>query len=124
MFFLNLGMGEFLALFTAISAGVVALYLLDRSRRKQTVATLRFWRPAEMPSQQQQRRRITQPWSMLLQILGIALLLLALAGPRIGQQLAQGATRDHVLILDSSAWMGARMRQGTLMDDARAQARA
>jgi hypothetical protein len=124
MFFLNLGLGEFMALFTAISAGVVALYLLDRSRRKQTVATLKFWRPAEMPSQQQQRRRISQPWSMLLQILGILLLLLALAGVRIGQQFTQGAARDHVLILDSSAWMGARMRQGTLMDDARAQARA
>jgi len=124
MFFLNLGLGEFLTLFSAISAGVVALYLLDRSRRKQTVATLKFWRPAEMPSQQQQRRRITQPWSMLLQLLGIGLLLLALAGVRIGQQLSEGAVRDHVLILDSSAWMGARVRQGTLMDDARAQARA
>ena len=124
MFFLNLGVGEFLALFSAISAGVVALYLLDRSRRKQTVATLKFWKPADMPSQVQQRRRITQPWSMLLQILGIALLLLALAGVRIGQQ-QTGAARDHVLIIDSSAWMGARFaRQGTLMDEARAQARA
>lgn len=124
MFFLNLGLGEFLALFSAISAGVVALYLLDRSRRRQTVATLKFWRPADMPSQVQQRRRITQPWSMLLQILGILLLLLALAGVRIGQQ-SSGTTRDHVLILDSSAWMGARLaRQGTLMDEARVQARA
>ena len=124
MFFLNLGLGEFLALFSAISVGVVALYLLDRSRRRQTVATLKFWRPADMPSQVQQRRRITQPWSMLLQILGILLLLLALAGVRIGQQ-SSGTTRDHVLILDSSAWMGARLaRQGTLMDEARVQARA
>ena len=57
MFFLNLGLGEFLALFSAISAGVVALYLLDRSRRRQTVATLKFWKPADMPSQVQQLRR-------------------------------------------------------------------
>ena len=125
MFFLNLGMGEFLALFSAISAGVVALYLLDKSRRKQTVATLRFWKPADMPSQVQQRKRITQPWSMLLQILGILFLLLALAGVRIGQQ-STGTARDHVLIMDSSAWMGARLAQrgGTLLDEARVQARA
>lgn len=129
MFFLNFGFGEFLALFSAISAGVVALYLLDRSRRRQTVATLKFWRPAEMPSQVQQRRRIQQPWSMLLQILGIALLLLALAGVRIGSRPEEGATRDHVLILDSSAWMGAHSRTGaprsaTLMEEAKVLARA
>lgn len=124
MFFLNLGLGEFLTIFSAISASVVALYLLDRSRRRQTVATLKFWKPADMPSQVQQRKRITQPWSMLLQILGILFLLLALAGVRIGQQ-STGATRDHVLILDSSAWMGARLAQrGTLLDEARTQARA
>lgn len=122
MFFLNLGLGELIGLFSAISAGVVALYLLDRSRRRQTVATLRFWRPAEIPSQVQQRRRIQQPISMILQIIGIGLLLLALAGVRLGQQ-PTGA-RDHVLILDSSAWMGARLRQGLLIDEARAQARA
>ena len=123
MFFLNLGLGEFLGLFAAISSGVIALYLLDRSRRKQRVATLRFWKPAEMPSQVRQRRRIQQPWSLLLQLLSIALLLLALAQVRIGTQ--STVTHEHVLILDSSAWMGARRAAGgTLMDDARAQARA
>ena len=125
MFFLNLGLGEFLALFSAITAGVVALYLLDKSRRRQTVATLKFWKPADMPSQVQQRKRITQPWSMLLQILGILFLLLALAGVRIGQQ-STATARDHVLIMDSSAWMGARLppRGGTLIDEARVLARA
>ena len=124
MFFLNLGLGEFLGLFSAISAGVVALYFLDRSRRRQTVPTLRFWKPADMPSQVQQRKRITQPWSMMLQILGILLLLLALAGVRIGQQ-STATARDHVLIIDASAWMGARLPQrGTLIDEARVQARA
>ena len=43
MNFLNLGLGELLGLVGAISAGVVALYLLDRSKRRQLVATLRFW---------------------------------------------------------------------------------
>jgi hypothetical protein len=34
------------------------------------------------------------------------------------------SSRDHVLIVDTSAWMGARTRQGTLMDEARTSARA
>jgi hypothetical protein len=38
---------EFLAVFGAISAISVALYLLDRSRRKLVVSTLRFWVAAE-----------------------------------------------------------------------------
>ncbi len=46
MNFLNLGLGELLGLVGAISAGVVALYLLDRSKKNQVVATLRFWTPA------------------------------------------------------------------------------
>ena len=34
MSFLNLGLGELLAIAGVISAGVVALYLLDRSKRR------------------------------------------------------------------------------------------
>ena len=48
MSFLNLSLGELLGLVGAISAGVVALYLLDRSKRKQVVATLRFWSAADV----------------------------------------------------------------------------
>jgi von Willebrand factor type A domain len=47
------------------------------------------------------------------------LLLLAIAGPRIGDL---GAARDHVLLLDTSAWMGARARQGILLDQAKTAA--
>src|SRR6201999_3151395 len=32
--------------------------------------------------------------------------------------------RDHVLLLDTSAWMAARARQGTLLDQAKASALA
>jgi hypothetical protein len=64
--FLNLGLGELLGLMGAISAGVVALYLLDRSKRKQVVATLRFWSAADVRTQLKHRRRIQQPWSLLL----------------------------------------------------------
>jgi hypothetical protein len=117
MFFANLGLGEFLALFGAVSAGIVALYLLDRSRRKQVVATLRFWLPAETPVEARQRRKIQQPWSLALQILAVALWLLAIAQLKIGSH--ESTSRDHVLVLDTSAWMGARTSKGVLMNEAR-----
>ncbi len=126
MSFLNLGLGELLGLIGAISAGVVALYLLDRSKRKQMVATLRFWADADIRTQLQHRRRIQQPWSLLLELVSLILLLAAIAGPRLG--LIDASGRDHVLILDTSAWMGSssgpRVRQGTLLDEARETARA
>jgi len=120
--FLNLSLGELLGLAGAISAGVVALYFFDRSKRRQRVSTLRFWTAADVRTELKHRRRIQQPWSLILQLLSIALLLLALAGPRWGGE--DNSSRDHVVILDNSAWMGSRARQGTLMDDAKASARA
>src|SRR5712691_4622875 len=130
MNFLNLGLGELLGLAGAISAGVVALYLLDRSKRRQLVATLRFWAPADVRTELKHRRRIQQPWSLALQLISIVLLLLAIAGPRLGGD--ESAARDHVLILDTSAWMGARRAaagpnaaaQNTLIEEAKADARA
>ncbi len=127
MFFLNLTFGQFAALFGAVSGAAVLLYLLDRSRRKQTVATLRFWVAAQQPPLVRRRKRIQQPLSLLLQILSMALLLLAIAQLRWGTRLA--TPRDHVLILDTSAWMAARSTgdatgRRTLMDDVRDRARA
>lgn len=123
MFLLNLSLAEFLALFGAISGLVVALYLLDRSRRRQTVATLRFWVASQnLESPRRRRRRIQQPLSLLLQLLSLALLLLALAQLRFGVR--EGVSRDHVLIVDSSAWMESRAAGRTLMAQARELARA
>jgi hypothetical protein len=122
MFFLNLTFAQFMALFGTVSAVVVALYLLDRSRRRQRVATLRFWVASEKAAEVRHRRRIQQPLSLVLQLLSIALLLLALAQLRWGSQGA--ASRDHVLLLDTSAWMAARSARGTFMDEARVSARA
>lgn len=102
MFFANLSALEFLGLFSAAAAVTVALYLLIRARKRFAVATLRFWQNAQQPVQQTRRRRIDQPWSLLLQLLAIALLLLAIAQPRLGSPDTSG--RDHVLILDTSAW--------------------
>jgi hypothetical protein len=119
--FLNLSLGELIGLAGAISAGVVALYLLDRSKRRQVVATLRFWTAADSRTEMKHRKHIQQPWSLLLQLLSLLCLLIALAGPRLG---SDESGRDHVLILDTSAWMGARMGRTTLMDEARAAALA
>src|SRR5437879_6727463 len=130
MFLLNLTFAQFATLLASVSGVVVALYLLDRSRRKQTVATLRFWVAAEQPTEVARRKRIQQPLSLLLQLISICLLLLAIAQLRLGSQAA--TPFDHVLILETSAWMGARSAaarpQGaapvTLMDEARGRARA
>ena len=120
MFFLNLGLGEFLAIWGVVSGAVLALYLLDRSRRKIRVATMRFWTPSEKPPEAKHRKRIQQPWSMLLQLIAIGLLLAALAQLRLGSP--DRMSRDHVLVLDSSAWMGARTGQVTLLDQAKREA--
>src|SRR5215831_8946211 len=125
MNFLNLSIGELLGLVGAISAGVVALYLLDRSKRRQLVSTLRFWSMADVRTELKHRRRIQQPWSLVLQLVSLALLLLAIAGPQFG--VLDGGGRDHVLILDTSAWMGATQganQQAPLIDLERAAARA
>ncbi|MEP6716605.1 MAG: VWA domain-containing protein [Terriglobia bacterium] len=123
MEFLNLGFGQFLALFGVVSAMAVALYLLDRTRRRQVVSTLRFWVAPGQPAPVSRRHRIQQPMSLLLQLLGMALLLLAMSEFQFGGSLNK--RRDHVLILDTSAWMGASLpghADSTLMDSARANA--
>ncbi len=122
MNFLNLGLGELLGLVGAISAGVVALYLLDRSKTKQIVATLRFWTPAGSRTDLKHRRRIQQPLSLLLQIISLILLLLAIAGPQFG--VFDGPGADHVVLLDTSAWTGAVTAQGTVLDAEKTRALA
>lgn len=121
MYFLNLSLLQFIAVFGSVSAVAVALYLLDRSRRKQVVSTLRFWVSAEQPAVAARRRHINQPWSLLLQLLSMALLLLAIAQLRLGSPAQAG--RDHVIIVETSAWMAARSGNRTLMDVARDRAR-
>jgi Aerotolerance regulator N-terminal len=123
MEFLNLTLGQFLAVFGAVSAVSVALYLLDRTRRRQVVSTLRFWVEPGKAAPVTRRSRIQQPLSLLLQLLGMLLLILALAEFQFGG--SRNARRDHVLVLDTSAWMGAGLpnREGAiLMDLARASA--
>src|SRR6185312_5459180 len=123
MEFLNLSLGQFLALFGAVGGISVALYLLDRTRRRQIVSTLRFWVEPGKAAPVTRRSRIQQPLSLLLQLLGMLFLLLAIAEFQFGGRF--NARRDHVLLLDNSAWMGAALPNrpnATLMDLARASA--
>ena len=121
MFFLNLSLPEFLAILGSLSGVVVALYLLDRMRKKHIVATLRFFELAEKPPVLKHRRKLQQPWSLVLQLLSMLLLLLAIAQLRLGSPAR--SSRDHVLIMDTSAWMGGRGGAARLIDQARAAAK-
>lgn len=117
MFFFNLSLTEFLAIWGVVSGAVVALYLLDRSRRHIKVATLRFWKPSEKPPEAKHKKRIQQPWSLILQILGLTLLLAGIAQLRWGSP--ERGAKDHVLILDTSAWMSAREGGRAAIDQAK-----
>lgn len=118
MHLLNFSPGELLAIFGVTAALITALYLLDRARRRQVVASLRFWTQAARLTEIR-RRRIREPLSLVLQLLALALLLLAAAQMRWGSR--EDRAEDHVLLLDTSAWMAARpdSASGTLLDRAR-----
>ncbi len=120
---LNLTLGQFLAIFVPLAAGLVALYFYDRSRRRLVVSTLRFWPRRPAPPKRQRHKKLQQPLSLLLQILAMLLLLLAVADLRFGS--FGGPRRHHVVILETSAWMNAAgAGNGTLMDEARQRALA
>jgi hypothetical protein len=114
MFFLNLTAGEFFTLLGAVGGLVAALYLLDKSKRKKVVSTLRFWTPASSAEELQSRRRMREPWSLILQLLGLLLLLLAIAQLQWGSKRWRG--RDHVLLLDTSSWSAAGGVNNTVLD--------
>ncbi len=103
MSLLNLTLGQLLSVLAPVAAVVVALYLYDRTRRRQIVSTLRFFREMSRAPVFTRRKKIHQPWSLLMQLVCVALLLLAIAGPECCGRADAG--RDHVLILETSAWM-------------------
>jgi hypothetical protein len=122
MFFLNLSATEFFALLGVLGGLVSLLYLLDRSKRRKVVSTLRFWTPAKSAAGQQSRKKVQDPWSFLLQLLALLLLLLAIAQLQWGTRERKG--RDHILLLDSSAWSAQEQaeRQEQVLDQEKARA--
>jgi hypothetical protein len=121
MYFLNLSLLQMLTVFGAVSAVSVALYLLDRSRRKQIVSTLRFWVAAEQPAVAA-RRQAYQSAVVAHSATGQHGAADAGAGAGALRRAGDGG-RDHVIVLDTSAWMAARSGNRTLMDIARQMAR-
>ena len=115
MFFLNLTAIEFGALLGVLGSAITALYLLERTRRKRVVSTLRFWSAGSAARQDRRRRRVQQPWSLLLQLLSLCLLLLAIAQLQVGSRERRG--RDHVVLLDASAWSAQSDGLRTLLDE-------
>lgn len=114
---LNLTLLQLLGAAAGVSAIVVALYFLDRRRRRVTVSSLRFWRDSRMERHPLPQRRIQQPWSLLLVLLGLLALLGALADIRWNVNTFRSL--DHVLVLDTSSWMQAREDGVPLMDRAK-----
>ena len=121
MFFLNLSAGEFLALLGSLGGLIAALYLLDRARRKKLVSTLRFWTSAARVEEKQTRKKMRDPWSLILQLVSLCLLLLAIAQLQWGTRERSG--RDHVLLLDTSAWSGEIAGNSTVLDREKSLAR-
>jgi hypothetical protein len=114
MFFLNLSAAEFLTLLGTLGGLITALYLFDRTKHKRVVSTLRFWTSAGAAEDQPRRKKVNQPWSLLLQLLSLLCLLLAIAQLNWGTR--EFRSRDHVLLLDTSAWAGATEANGKLLD--------
>jgi hypothetical protein len=114
MFLLNLTAAEFLTLLGGLSGLIAALYLLDRTKRKRVVSTLKFWTPAVHSLANQHRRRVRDPWSLALQLVSLLLLLLAIAQLQWGSRGRRG--RNYVMLLDTSAWSAQRMGNSTLLD--------
>lgn len=114
MFFLNLSLGEFLSALGILSGVITALYLLDRAKKRRVVSSLRFWVTAPSADERHSRRRMRDPWSLLLQLASLALLLLAIAQLQWGKREQQG--RDNVLLLDTSSWTAQRNGGSTILD--------
>ena len=115
---LNLTLAQLLAIAVPLTGFLVALYFYDRSRRRVTVSTLRFWPRRPAPPVTRRHKKLQQPLSLLLQILATLLLLLALADWRFG--ISDGEPRRHVVILDaSSSSMATATAGGTVIDAVR-----
>ena len=108
MEFLNLSLGQFLAHLRR-HCSLFRRSLSARSQPPQTdcfhAALLGRRRAQRLPSRA--AAKSSSPFRLLLQLLGMALLLLAIAEFQFGGR--RNARRDHVLVLDTSAWMGAAL---------------
>ncbi len=95
----------------ALALPLVALYLLKARRRPQTVTALWLWRAAQKELEARvPLRKLRREWLLALQLLILALLVLAAAGP-FRRALSGG---DLVVVVDASASMLAEDRPAQL----------
>ena len=104
MNWLALSPAEVAAVWAALAALALWLYLHHRRPMRRRVSTLRFWASVQ-PVAQPRRRRLREPWALLAQVLFLLLLILALANPRWGVTF-EG--RSVVIVLDTSIWSQVR----------------
>ncbi len=100
MNWLALSPAEVAAVWSALAALALWLYLHHRRPQHRRVSTLRFWASVQ-PVAQPRRRRLREPWALLAQVLFVLLLILALANPRLG---ITNEGRSVVIVLDTSIW--------------------
>src|SRR5215469_13799780 len=99
---------EIAALWTALAAGALWLYLHHRRPQRKRVSTLRFWASVQ-PVSQPRRRKLREPWAFLAQILFLLLVVVALGNPRWGPA---AEARSVAIVLDASIWSQARPAGG------------
>ena len=91
-------------LWLAASAFAVWLYLHTRKPQRRVVSTLRFWTGAQH-GESRLRRRISEPWALLAQLLFLLLLFFALGNPHWG---GAAEARRVVMVIDTSVWSQVR----------------
>ena len=109
----------------AVAAGVIltGLYLLKLQRRRVLVPFAPLWVPAGGERRSERLARRLRRWlSLLLQLIFVALVLLAAADPRSAT--AQRTGRSLLILVDRSASMSAKDEDGTRLGQARRVARA
>ena len=107
---------QFLALYGALAGATVLIFLFLHRHRGKEVSSILIWKRVTGS-----RRSIWHDLaSLLLQLIFLFLATFALTDPRLPPE--KGASRHVVLVLDSSASMGARYGETTRIDEARRRA--
>ncbi len=97
----------------ALAAPLILLYLLKARRRRHTVSAVWLWEEAQKDLEARvPLRRLRRDWLLWLQLLILALLVLAAAGPYRGVLL--GSAGDVAVVVDASASMLAGERPAEL----------
>jgi Ca-activated chloride channel homolog len=118
----GLALAKLAAIFGGFAAALVVLYILKLRRRRIEVPFARLWAQVaghkESTALLKHLRRLV---SLLLQLLFVALLVLAVGDPRLGITALSG--RAVVLVVDASASMKATDGEPTRLDAAKREAR-